>query len=743
MHKMPRIWIDYCQFLLDQCLITKARKAFDEALRSLPITQHSRVWPLYLKLVETFDIPDTGVKVYRRYLKLKPENTEEYVEYLKKIGLHDECAQKYLFMLNNEAFVSKHSKSKHQLWHELCEMMAKNPTQIKTVKVEPILRQGIDRYKDQVGQLWNLLATYYIGLGNFERARDIYEEGMTKVMTVRDFTQIFDAYSKFEETVISEQMELANEDDFTDEDDLELEMRIARLEYLMDRRPLLLNRVLLRQNPHNVSEWLKRVKLYDGKSSEIVETYTEAIQTVDAKQAGGKYGQLWIEFAKFYENNEQLDDSRYIFDKATKATFKSVDELATLWCEWAEMELRHDDALRAIKVMEKAAVIPKQKSSYFDQNESVQSRLYKSLKLWSMYVDLEESFGSFKSCKNVYDKIVDLKIATPQIIINYGLFLEENNYFEDAFKVYEKGIALFKWPNVYDIWLKYLTQFINRYGGSKLERLRDLFEQCLEGCPQKFNMAIFLLYAKLEENHGLARRALKIYERATDSVLPENRYEMYNIYIKQAAQMKGVTTTREIFEKAIEILPDEQVREIGVRYADMERKLGEIDRARAIYVHVSQICDPRSTPKFWQIWKEFEISHGNEDTVREMLRIKRSVQATYNVQVNFMSAQMVAANVAAESLGKEKEDAMAALEAKAMELAKKTIAEQSKPSAGKGIMFVRSDDKASKGDKETLQNPDEIKIDDLDLDEPDSDGESEGDGNEGSKDTDKNEKLTA
>ena len=29
------------------------------------------------------------------------------------------------------------------------------------------------------------------------------------------------------------------------------------------------------------------------------------------------------------------------------------------------------------------------------------------------------------------------------------------------------------------------------------------------------------------------------------------------------------------------------------RYADMERKLGEIDRARAIYVHCSQICDPK------------------------------------------------------------------------------------------------------------------------------------------------------
>jgi pre-mRNA-splicing factor SYF1 len=78
-----------------------------------------------------------------------------------------------------------------------------------------------------------------------------------------------------------------------------------------------------------------------------------------------------------------------------------------------------------------------------------------------------------------------------------------------------------------------------------------------------------------------------------------------------------------------------------MRYADMERKLGEIDRARAIYIHCSQMCDPKSNQKFWQLWKDFEIHHGNEDTVREMLRIKRSVQATYNVEFNFMTAQMV------------------------------------------------------------------------------------------------------
>lgn len=32
---------------------------------------------------------------------------------------------------------------------------------------------------------------------------------------------------------------------------------------------------------------------------------------------------------------------------------------------------------------------------------------------------------------------------------------------------------------------------------------------------------------------------------------------------------------------------------MSLRYAQMERALGEIDRARAIYAHCSEVCDPR------------------------------------------------------------------------------------------------------------------------------------------------------
>lgn len=69
------------------------------------------------------------------------------------------------------------------------------------------------------------------------------------------------------------------------------------------------------------------------------------------------------------------------------------------------------------------------------QNLPPQHRLFKSLKLWSFYVDLEESIGTVETTKAVYDRIFELKIANAQVVINYANFLEENEYWEESFKV--------------------------------------------------------------------------------------------------------------------------------------------------------------------------------------------------------------------------------------------------------------------------------------------------------------------
>ncbi|GKV18592.1 hypothetical protein SLEP1_g28952 [Rubroshorea leprosula] len=216
-------------------------------------------------------------------------------------------------------------------------------------------------------------------------------------------------------------------------DDKDIDLRLARLENLMNRRPELANSVLLRQNPHNVEQWHRRVKIFEGSPTKQILTYTEAVRTVDPMKAVGKPHTLWVAFAKLYENHKDIANARVIFDKAVQVNYKTVDHLASVWCEWAEMELRHKNFKGALELMRRATAEPS----------------------------------------------------------------------------------------------------------------------------------------------------------------------------------------------------------VEVKRRELEKSLGEIDRARGIYVFASQFADPRTDGDFWNKWHEFEVQHGNEDTFREMLRIKRSVSASYS-QTHFI-----------------------------------------------------------------------------------------------------------
>jgi pre-mRNA-splicing factor SYF1 len=570
-------------------------------------------------------------------MQIHPENAEEYIEILIEMGQYTEAVKVFMDILDNQRFQSKNGKSNFQLWTEMVDLLVSKAKKIETgpqvgIDVDAILRSGIERFADQRGKLWAGLATYWITKGSFEKARDVFEEGITTVMTVRDFTLIFDSYVEFEESIIGNLMEAAavrsEKGKLDEEADFDLDLRMLRFEQLMDRRPFLVNDVLLRQNPHNVIEWEKRVALWGDNKQEAVNTYTAAIAAINPKKAHGKFSELWVNYAKLYEDGGDLETARVIFDKAVKVPFKSVAELAETWCEWAEMELRSENFDRAVDIMAKATQAPKKSTvDYFDETLSPQQRVHKSWKLWSFYVDLVESVSSLEETRKVYERIFELRIATPQTVVNFANLLEENSYFEDSFKVYERGLDLFSYPVAFELWNMYLTKAVDRKIG--IERLRDLFEQALDGCPPKFAKPLYLMYGNLEEERGLARHAMRIYERATREVSDEDRFEMFEFYITKSASNFGLTSTRPIYERAIAALPDQEAKEMCLKFAEMERRLGEIDRARAIYGHASQFCDPRTNAPFWQKWEAFEVQHGNEDTFKEMLRIKRSVQAQY------------------------------------------------------------------------------------------------------------------
>ncbi|KAI4720761.1 pre-mRNA-splicing factor syf1 [Aureobasidium sp. EXF-10727] len=678
LNKMPRIWEMYLSFLCQQPRITQTRRTFDRALRALPITQHNRIWALYRPFA-TSASGDTAIKVWRRYMQIHPGHAEDFIDILVDQKQYTHAVVQYMDILNNPRFRSKEAKGPFQFWTDMLELIIDHARQVQTgedtgIDVDRIVRSGIQRFPDQRGILWVGLARYWINKGDYERARDVFEEGITTVMTVRDFSIVFDTYAEAEEALIGIKMDEAqtrSEKSTLDENaDLELDIRMMRFEQLMDRRPFLLNDVLLRQNPNSVAEWEKRVALWGDNKPEVVNTYTNAIAAINPKKAIGRYHTLWTNYAKFYEERGDLRNARVIMEKAVKVPFKSVNELAEMWVEWAEMELRNENFDRAVDIMAKATQAPKRSTvDYFDETLSPQQRVHKSWKLWSFYVDLVESVSTLDETRKVYERIFELRIATPQTVVNYANLLEENKYFEESFKVYERGLDLFSYPVAFELWNLYLQKAVDRK--ISIERLRDLFEQAVEGCPPKFAKVLYLMYGQLEEERGLARHAMRIYERATRAVSDEDRLDMFNFYITKSASNFGLTSTRSIYERAIAALPDSEAKDMCLKFAEMERRLGEIDRARAIYGHASQFCDPRREPSFWQKWESFEVQHGNEDTFKDMLRIKRSVQAQYNTDVSFIASQAIARSQQAPTEDgalddtTQKTDAMAALERQA------------------------------------------------------------------------------
>ena len=170
-----------------------------------------------------------------------------------------------------------------------------------------------------------------------------------------------------------------------------------------------------------------------------------------------------------------LAQARQVFERATAVPFKHVDDLASVWCEWAEMELRnkyvfpqphhhahhvppspsltfafetlalcpilpsrHRQYKKALYRLQTATTIPPRTAAHADLKEHelpAQLRVHRSLKLWSLYADLEESLGTFETARAVYTRMLELRVATPQLVINFAAFLEEKNFFEDAFAV--------------------------------------------------------------------------------------------------------------------------------------------------------------------------------------------------------------------------------------------------------------------------------------------------------------------
>ena len=142
------------------------------------------------------------------------------------------------------------------------------------------------------------------------------------------------------------------------------------------------------------------------------------------------------------------------------------------------------------------------------------------------------------------------------------------------------------------------------------------------------------MYAEFEENYGLINNAMKIYDRAlkdlTDNTI---KFQIFNLYLAKITKYFGIIKSRQIFERAFTLLEGPDLIQVGLRFAKIERKLGEIERTRNIYAHLCQFCNPYSENQwnklFWNIWEKFEVKYGDEDSYTDYALAKQKIELRY------------------------------------------------------------------------------------------------------------------
>ena len=163
---------------------------------------------------------------------------------------------------------------------------------------------------------------------------------------------------------------------------------------------MLLNYVLLRQNPHNVGEWLRRAELYLklDQTLQAIASLEESVKVVHSRQAiNGSPAELFKTMATMYE--ERLKDvgkARAVYERVCcikpEFHFTASDDLAQCYTVWVEMELRVERWDEAHSIARRSvAHIPASSST------KVTRGLSKSMRLWNLLLDLEESLGTMQT----------------------------------------------------------------------------------------------------------------------------------------------------------------------------------------------------------------------------------------------------------------------------------------------------------------------------------------------------------
>ncbi|KAK4673590.1 NineTeen Complex (NTC) component [Podospora pseudopauciseta] len=236
---------------------------------------------------------------------------------------------------------------------------------------------------------------------------------------------------------------------------------------------------------------------------------------------------------------------------------------------------------------------------------------------WLQYAQWELEQKELARARSVFERALDVHPNNTQLWIRYIEAEIKSRNINHARNLLDRAVT--RLPRVSSLWYKYL--YVMEMLGD-IPGTRQVFDRWMQWHPDENAWAA---YIRLEKRYGEYDRAREIF-RAFTAVHPEPR-----TWLKWAKFEEEHGTTdlvREVFQTAIqtiaELLGDDAVDEkIFIAFARYEARLGEYERARAIYRFGLDNL-PRSKSMILHAqYTTFEKQFGDREGVEDVIITKR------------------------------------------------------------------------------------------------------------------------
>ncbi|KMU81431.1 pre-mRNA-splicing factor clf1 [Coccidioides immitis RMSCC 3703] len=325
----------------------------------------------------------------------------------------------------------------------------------------------------------------------------------------------------------------------------------------------------------------------------------------------------WSAYIKLEKRYNEFDRARAIFER-----FTAVHPEPKNWIKWARFEEENGTCGLVREVF--GLAIETLGDDFMDE------------RLFIAYARYETKLKEHERARAIYKYALDRLPRSKSAVLHKAYTTFEKQYgdqegVEDVILSkrrvqYEEQVK--ENPKNYDAWFDYIR--LEEASGN-VERVRDVYERAIAQIPPSQEkrhwrryIYLWIFYALWEEmeNHDFGR-ARQIYQECL-KLIPHKKFT----FAKSDSSFEFVRC-RTLFEKQIEWNPSQT--QAWIKFAELERGLDDLERARAIYeLGISQ--PSLDMPELlWKAYIDFEEYEGEYDRTRSLY--ERLLEKTDHVKV--------------------------------------------------------------------------------------------------------------